>query len=284
MAESKILQTPMCLSGERLDAPHVVVLDSGQAVVFTQPCPGQSGVNEDAMGIFEMDTGEVCLAVADGVGGLPKGREASEFVIQKIGRWIERKNRSCLEDLIKDANKQLLKEIPRAATTLSVTLVKPDGSVLSSHAGDSLMLVVGQRGRVKLRVDSHSPVGVSETLGLIDEREALHHPKRHYLNNMLGDPAFWLEKHEAKLAARDTVLIASDGLWDNLYVSEIIEIIQSGELEASAQTLAETAISRMTNAQEGLPSKPDDLTFVLFRLNATGLCEDAERHVDSGGC
>jgi serine/threonine protein phosphatase PrpC len=235
------------------------------------------------MGIFEMDTGEVCLAVADGVGGLPKGREASEFVIQKIGRWIERKNRSCLEDLIKDANKELLKEIPRAATTLSVTLVKPDGSVLSSHAGDSLMLVVGQRGRVKLRVDSHSPVGVSETLGLIDEREALHHPKRHYLNNMLGDPAFWLEKHEAKLAARDTVLIASDGLWDNLYVSEIIEIIQSGELEASAQTLAETAISRMTNVQEGLPSKPDDLTFVLFRLNATGLCEDAERHVDSGG-
>ena len=116
-----------------------------------------------------------------------------------------------------------------------------------------------------------------------DEREALHHPKRHYLNNMLGDPAFWLEKHEAKLAARDTVLIASDGLWDNLYVSEIIEIIQSGELEASAQTLAETAISRMTNVQEGLPSKPDDLTFVLFRLNATGLCEDAERHVDSGG-
>ena len=105
MAESKILQTPMCLSGERLDAPHVVVLDSGQAVVFTQPCPGQSGVNEDAMGIFEMDTGEVCLAVADGVGGLPKGREASEFVIKKIGRWIERKNRSCLEDLIKDANK-----------------------------------------------------------------------------------------------------------------------------------------------------------------------------------
>ncbi|MEO1865527.1 MAG: hypothetical protein ABGX98_07210, partial [Pseudomonadota bacterium] len=63
----------------------------------------------------------------------------------------------------------------------------------------------------------------------------------------------------------------------------IIEIIQSGELEASAQTLAETAISRMTNVQEGLPSKPDDLTFVLFRLNATGLCEDAERHVDSGG-
>ena len=66
-------------------------------------------------------------------------------------------------------------------------------------------------------------------------------------------------------------------------MAQIIEIIQSGELEECAQMHAHNAISLITNAQEGRPSKPDDLTFVLFRLNATGLFEDAEHHVDSGG-
>ena len=59
--------------------------------------------------------------------------------------------------------------------------------------------------------------------------------------------------------ARDTVLITSDGLFDSLHVSEIIECIRKGKLTDAAQRLANGDQQRMIGS--------DDLTFVLFRLS-----------------
>jgi serine/threonine protein phosphatase PrpC len=69
-----------------------------------------------------------------------------------------------------------------------------------------------------------------------------------------------------RLAARDTVLLATDGLLDNLTLREIIEQIRVGPLRRVVQTLAETCRQRMREARADHPSKPDDVTFLLFRL------------------
>jgi serine/threonine protein phosphatase PrpC len=61
------------------------------------------------------------------------------------------------------------------------------------------------------------------------------------------------------------VLVASDGLYDNLHRREIVEVIRKGKLLASAEELARSGIGRMTVPTEGEPSKPDDLTFILYR-------------------
>lgn len=61
-----------------------------------------------------------------------------------------------------------------------------------------------------------------------------------------------------QLAPRDTVLLASDGLSDNLHVSEIVERIRKGPLEVGAMRLADDAWRRMTQPESGPPSKPDD--------------------------
>jgi serine/threonine protein phosphatase PrpC len=69
-----------------------------------------------------------------------------------------------------------------------------------------------------------------------------------------------------QLAARDTVLLASDGLFDNLYIDEIVATIRSGPLTAAADRLVQRAQSRMSGADAAdQPCKPDDLTIVLFR-------------------
>ena len=244
-------------------------------MVFTRSYPGHDDKNEDALGVFEGSDGHVCLVVADGVGGLANGHEASAFVVAKIKEWMSKENPPTLEEFIKKANDALMEKIPRAGTTISVVEVN-GAALLSSHAGDSTTMVVGQKGRVKLKVDNHSPVGMSESLGLIDEDQALHHPKRHYLNNMLGDPALWVETHEMTLAARDTVLLASDGLWDNLYISEVVDIIRAGKLSDAALMLANAATSRMDTPGTPSPSKPDDLTFILYRPDPTRVAEDAD--------
>ncbi len=68
-----------------------------------------------------------------------------------------------------------------------------------------------------------------------------------------------------KLDARDTVLLASDGLMDNLYVDEIVEIVRKGPLPDAADELVRRAVERMTQSSGDGSSKPDDLTVMLFR-------------------
>jgi len=132
--------------------------------------------------------------------------------------------------------------------------------------GDSMILVVGQRGKIKLQTVSHSPVGYAVESGLLDEAEAMHHEDRHLVSNMLGMTDMRIEVGSAiELAARDTLLLASDGLFDNLHVHEIVERIRKGPLAQVMQDLAAQCRGRMQAATDGQPSKPDDLTFVAFR-------------------
>ena len=260
------LNAPVVLCGQDLVEPQSIGLDSGQAVVFSRPHGGQCGANEDALSVVEDADGQICLAVADGVGGLPRGLEAATLVIDLLAKVSPSKETS-LESRLQTANQTLLVQLPNAATTVSVTEIA-DSTLSNCHTGDSTTLVVGQRGRIKLKTQAHSPVGIKEANGL-NEKEALFHPQRHLLNNMMGDPALWLEKQDTlELASRDTVLLGTDGLWDNLFISEIVELIRVGELFASARKLAETVIQRMDQPVRGLPSKPDDVSFILYRPSA----------------
>jgi serine/threonine protein phosphatase PrpC len=67
------------------------------------------------------------------------------------------------------------------------------------------------------------------------------------------------------LAPRDTVVLASDGLFDNLYIDEISACVRKDSLDQACLLLVETTRSRMTETTPEHPSKPDDLTVVLYR-------------------
>ena len=102
--------------------------------------------------------------------------------------------------------------------------------------------------------------------GLIDEKEALEHEKRHLVSDLIGDPNMSIEVGPVvEVAQKDTLIIASDGLFDNLLQNEVIENARKGQLLASTRSSFEIAVSRMENSKDSQPSKPDDLTFLLFR-------------------
>ena len=60
-------------------------------------------------------------------------------------------------------------------------------------------------------------------------------------------------------------MISSDGLFDNLYVEEIVELARKGDVETAGRQLKELAQQRMQTPKTDLPSHPDDLSFILFR-------------------
>ena len=72
------------------------------------------------------------------------------------------------------------------------------------------------------------------------------------------------------ISPRDTLLLASDGLADNLMQQEIVHAIRKGALEAGIQALTSLAQLRMRGKSAGFPSKPDDLTAMLYRPAAAG--------------
>ncbi len=242
----------------------------GTAVVFASRSPEKETPNEDAVALIPFREGEGVLAVADGVGGYPGGENASAVALASLGECVRRAAdsdaglRTAILDGIEAANRAV-REDGQGGTTLAVAELRA-GCVRTYHVGDSVILVTGQRGRVKLQTVPHSPVGYALEAGVLDEEQAMAHVDRHLIDNMLGTDDMRIEiGPELPLAQRDTLLLASDGLADNLFVAEIIEHVRKGELARSAQGMAEAAQARMGSAREGLPSKPDDLSFVAWR-------------------
>lgn len=259
----------------RVFAPDGQVVETGagagRVVAFVQasqlradgePC-------EDAAAAVSL--GSACaLLVADGVGGHRDGAGASRSTIEAITARLGTVSADGLAMQgavlagVESANEHLIGG-GGSGTTILVAVI--DGDELRSvHAGDSELLVVGQRGKVKHQTVSHSPVGYGLEAGLIDADDGLDHADRHLISSCVGMPGMRLEVASAiRLAARDTVVLASDGLWDNLHVAEVTEIVRKGPLPRAMEELVRRCRARMRGEDPAVAGKHDDLSILLFR-------------------
>jgi serine/threonine protein phosphatase PrpC len=269
--DPRIDEAQLFLEQELLE-DAVVEFAGGSAALFSMRCPGKETPNEDAVALIRTGQSSGVLAVADGLGGAPAGKQASYLAIQCLASAVIRAVRCGAEvragilDGFESANEDVLALAIGAATTL--TVVEFDGQLVRHyHVGDSMVLLTGQRGKVKMQSIPHSPVGYAVEAGLLDETDAMHHEDRHVISNVIGSTDMRIEVGSAiKIAPRDTLVLASDGLSDNLHLTEIVECVRKGPLASAARELASQVKERMESEGEGEPSKPDDLTFVIFRL------------------
>ncbi|MGB5166495.1 MAG: PP2C family serine/threonine-protein phosphatase [Woeseiaceae bacterium] len=259
------------LDGEREpDLRHMSVA-AGQLVAYTCPSPDKLTENEDTVAVIPYGPAAAVLVVADGAGGLPAGKRASEAAVATLARSLEHAMqetlllRTAIMNGIEAANNAVIGLGNGSATTLTVITI--EGLVARSYqVGDSEAIVVGQRGLIRLQTTAHSPTGFAVEAGFLDQRDALHHAERHLVSNFLGATDMRIDVGPpADLQPRDTVLVASDGLMDNVHVDEIIELIRKGPLRDATEALIDKARGRMRHAGSGMPSKPDDLSVILFR-------------------
>lgn len=257
-------------------APEEIRLDAGVAQYFSTRCPARPAVNEDGLLIVAWSPRRGVLAVADGFGGLPAGAEAANCALNALQETVEGSAgagsglRDAILDGIERANQSVRALGVGAATTLAVVEIEGD-QIRPYHVGDSEILVIGRRGKVKMQTLAHGPVGYAIEAGWLERKEALHHEDRHVVSNMVGNLGMRIDVGSSlSLDPRDTVLVASDGVYDNLHLEEIIECVRKGTLADAASTLADACLARMTSPASGSPCKPDDLTFILFRPDERG--------------
>jgi serine/threonine protein phosphatase PrpC len=244
----------------------------GQVAVSTIADREKAGPNEDSAAVIPINQEYLVLVVADGVGGMAGARRASNLTVDTIAKTVKDidettgiKLRTAILDGIEAANEAVLELGSGSSSTLALAEIGPD-YVRTYHVGDSILLLCGQRGRLKLQTTPHSPIGFAMEAGLIDETEALQHAELNLIFNVIGSNDMRIEiGSELPFAPRDTLLLASDGLTDNVMQDEIIGIVRKGPMGDAIKELTDLAQGRMGTELPGKPSKPDDFTAILFR-------------------
>lgn len=253
--------------------PHCIndELGGGSVIAYSDRSPDKETENEDTVAAIPYGPDAVILVVADGVGGLPAGKRASETAVTKLAESLHVAMtetmllRTAILDGIEAANKAVLDIGNGSATTMTVVTI--EGRIARTYqVGDSEAIIVGQRGRIKSQTMVHSPTGFAVEAGFLDKRDALLHEQRHLVSNFIGTNDMRIDIGPAvRLRPRDTVLLASDGLTDNIQIDDVINIIRKGPLADAMESMVRLAHYRMMNESKLQPSKPDDLSVILFR-------------------
>ena len=273
MQTLKKLETSLLPNEDTMDGPEYYETGAGRMVIYTRSSPDKDNPNQDRLAVIPFGDNSLILMIADGAGGHAGGAAASNTAIKKIHKSITKMShenselREAILTGIEMANTALLNSTAVSATTISLAEIHGN-MVRTYHAGDTEILITGQKGKLKYQTLIHSPVGYAVEAGLLDEGDAIMHKDRHIVSNVLGFPDMHITVGSpVRLDTYDTLLIASDGLFDNLQKDEILELIRKGPLTVCANNLVKMASERMFDNDREKPSKFDDLSLILFRLN-----------------
>jgi serine/threonine protein phosphatase PrpC len=199
------------------------------------------------------------------------GYKASGIAVQSVATSVQSAEpasdlRPAILDGIENANAEILELGLGAATTLTVIEIQGQRA-RAYQVGDSMAVIFGQRGAIKWKSTPHSPVGYAIESGMLDEADAMNHHERHIVSNLVGSREMHIEIGPARtLAPRDTILLGSDGIFDNLHLEEVVQLAKSGKPIERMQRITDLAAQRMSGSDENTPGKPDDLSVLMFTL------------------
>lgn len=195
--------------------------------------------NEDSVTIVKNESGEILLAVADGMGGHKGGEIASSIAITHIGkRFMDAStvgNKedaiSFLKEIVSEANVLLYRyteENPESkgmGTTIVMALLTKE-FLLFGNIGDSSGFVIKDKKLYKITSD-HTLVNLLVKSGELTEEEAKNHPRKNVLMRALGaNMTVEMDVFDIETEV-DGILLCSDGLTNMLEPEQIEKVINS---------------------------------------------------------
>ncbi len=216
--------------------------------------------NEDSVIIVKNESGEILLAVADGMGGHKAGEVASSIAISHLGKRfteissIGNKDDAInwIKDTVSEINVQIYKytnENPESqgmGTTL-VTAILTKDFLLFGNIGDSSGFVVKKDSLHKITTD-HTLVNLLVKSGELTEEEAKEHPRKNVLMKALGATStVEMDIFDVEVDV-DGIFLCSDGLTNMLDSDQINKVLNEEiTLEQKVQKLIYKANNRGGN-------------------------------------
>lgn len=237
----------------------------------------QTSLPDDAMGELTSPSRGYVFLVADGVGGMPGGRDASRTALSAIVDYVLRAMDLYVQ-LDPDVEPEFLAELQRSvelsheavreagesdderlgmATTLTMVCIRwPRGYLV--HVGDSRCYRL-RDGILELLTKDQTMAQAMVDAGALSPDQAEQSGLKHVLYSAIGatraDP-FTLT---TDVRWDDVMLLCSDGVTKHVSDDEIREaLLRQGSAESAARELVELALSR---------GGSDNTTVVVGRLN-----------------
>jgi len=193
--------------------------------------PGPRAVNEDSLDCWVAESGETVAAIADGLGGMGGGDNASKLAISEFRKYLEKFGVS--EDSMKKGAleaHQAIREAQskgdskkRMATTLTAVALS-NGEIVGVHCGDSRAAIARGKGIKRLSKD-HSEGQRLFDAGKLSKEEFATYERKHILESALGDrnePT--IDIFNFDLQAGDRVLLTTDGVHNLVMLREMQEL------------------------------------------------------------
>jgi len=216
------------------------------------------GRNEDAVGLHIPTDAEVLgrygilLAVADGVGGAPRGDEASRIAVETLlTTYYEAPADIPITQRLKDAFAKANAAVVAASgesghrgmcTTLVAAAVFPDRAVFANVGDSRGYIIPSPAGAARQVTVDHSEVQEMVQQGLITPEQAEVASNRNIITRVVGSHStVQVDLFDIRFAPGDTVLLCSDGLVTAVTDAEITDVPQHSPLEAAVDRLVELA-------------------------------------------
>ena len=195
--------------------------------------------NEDSVNIVKNSSGEVLLAVADGMGGHKDGEVASSIALNHIATRFKEISSvgnkedaiNWIQEIVKEANALIYKYVSmhKESAGMGTTMVLAILSktfLLIGNIGDSSGFVLKNNKLHKVTVD-HTLVNLLVKSGELSEEEAKNHPKKNVLMKALGASVdVEMDIFNVELGV-DGILLCSDGLTNMLDNDSIEKVLNS---------------------------------------------------------
>lgn len=200
--------------------------------------------NQDAVLVARLDDGRVIAAVADGMGGLEAGAEASRRALEAIETGV--RAGVGLEVSVHRAHQavRLLAEHDEAGSTVVAALIDEHG-VEVAHVGDSRAYQLGPMGLVPLTTD-HTVASEAAVQGELASREVADSRWGRALSRSLGreGPFEVTTTMGTPISAGGALILTSDGVHGVLGADEMERIAaDAGDAGAAATALVEHALA-----------------------------------------
>lgn len=194
--------------------------------------------NEDACFVIPKDD---VYVVADGVGGNNSGEVASRTAVSEIALKVNDTDMKKLkkpddifnffDEAIKTVNDKIYtmgresKELRGMATTIVVAYVRK-GDLYLANVGDSRAYLLRHNVMKQITKD-HTYVNELVEKGVITLEEAETHSQRNVITRALGaEPKVQADFYKFKIFKDDIILLCSDGLYGEVPVEDMTEILQ----------------------------------------------------------
>lgn len=216
-------------------------------------------MNEDSHAEYALGDGAVLLVVADGMGGHEAGEVASRIAVDAIGHIVQNSPATDPREKLRNgflvANQRILATAQTSGTpgmgTTAVAAYVRGAETYVAHVGDSRLYHV-RKGTVLYRTLDHTRVQKMISMGILAAADAKQHPDANVVTRALGYARLadgsTLEPEVGQtpltLVAGDSLVLCSDGLYDDVEDAELAQLLAGRSAPEAAQALVALANER----------------------------------------